>query len=81
MKREVMPKELRDKSSTSPNPAMELLFSSIWDLVQRCTNEENEIFRSSIKLPFQCIKNQKIWRPMQGVMEKTLSVARSEISR
>jgi hypothetical protein len=23
-----MPKELRDKSSTSPNPAMELLFSS-----------------------------------------------------
>jgi hypothetical protein len=29
MKREVMPKELRDKSSTSPNPAMELLFSSI----------------------------------------------------
>jgi hypothetical protein len=36
--------------------------------------------RSSMKLPFQLIKNQRIWRPVKGVTEKTLSVARSEIS-
>jgi hypothetical protein len=42
MKRGVMPKELRDKSSTSQGPRRMLLSSSILELVQRCTNEENE---------------------------------------
>jgi hypothetical protein len=41
MKREVMLKGLQDKSSTSPNPAMDAT-------------------RSSMKLPFQLIKNQRI---------------------
>jgi hypothetical protein len=80
MKREVMPKELQDIHQPLQIPRWMLLSSSVWELVERCTNEENEIFRSSIKLSFQNIKNKRIWRPVQGVMEKTLSVAHSEIS-
>jgi hypothetical protein len=57
IKREVMPKVLQDKSKTSSNLAMDAVVFFNFRAVQKCTNEENEIFRSSMKFPFQLIKN------------------------
>jgi hypothetical protein len=60
MKREVIPKELQNKSSTSPNPAMDVAVFLNLRARSECTNAENDIFRSSIKISFQHIKNQRI---------------------
>jgi len=40
---------------------------------QRCTIEENWIFRSSIKYSFQRIKNCQVWRSVQGVVIKSFN--------
>jgi hypothetical protein len=60
MKRQVMPRELQFKSSTYPNPTMDVAVFINLRAFQRCTNKENEIFRSSIKLKFQRINKQQI---------------------
>src|SRR5687767_10902450 len=48
---------------------------------QRCTREENWIFRSSIKSYFQRIKNHQFLRSVQGVMIKSFNVVRSKITQ
>jgi hypothetical protein len=58
MKREVMPKELQDKSSTSPNPTMDAAVFINLRARSEVYKMKNEIFRRSTKLPFQRIKNQ-----------------------
>jgi hypothetical protein len=66
-----MSKELQVGSSTSQDERCCCDQFSAHD--QRCTIDENWIFRSSIKYSFQRIKNCQVWRSIQGVVIKSFN--------
>lgn len=72
-----MSKELQVGSSTSQDERCCCDQFSAHD--QRCTIDENWIFRSSIKYSFQRIKNCQVWRSIQGVVIKSFNTTAKKI--